>query len=137
MIRIVLGAIAGFFAWMILWFGAETLISALWPAFAAHQAAFQAAIERDLGSPHFYPDSTILLIHCVLATIVSLIAGYLAAVIAGEPKRSPLILGFLLLAMGLLKASMSWPLVPIWYHVIFTAVLLPMAVFGGKLKRTD
>ena len=132
MIRTVLGVVASFLAWMILWFGAETLLSALWPAFGAHQAAFQAAIEE--GGP-FTPDSAILLIHCVLAAIVSLIAGYLAALIGGENKRAPLILGFLLLAIGLLKAAMSWPLVPVWYHTIFTALLLPMAVVGGKLKN--
>jgi len=49
--------------------------------------------------------------------------------------RAPLILGLLLLALGLLKAVMSWPYVPIWYHVIFTAILLPMAIIGGKLKN--
>jgi hypothetical protein len=41
---------------------------------------------------------------------------------------------FLLLGLALLKAVMSWPYVPIWYHVIFTAILLPMAILGGKLK---
>jgi hypothetical protein len=134
MIRTVLGVVGGFLAWMIVWFGAETLLSALWPAFGTHQAAFQAAIEE--GSP-FTPDSAILLIHCVLAAIVSVITGYLAALIAGENKRAPLVLGFLLLAMGLLKAAMSWSLVPVWYQVIFTVLLLPMAIAGGKLKNTN
>ena len=45
-------------------------------------------------------------------------------------------LGFLLLALGVLKAALSWPYVPIWYHVIFTALLLPMTMMGGKLKTT-
>ena len=60
-------------------------------------------------------------------------SGFLAALIAGENTRTPLILGFLLLAMGLLKVVMSWPYVPIWYHVIFTALLIPMTIMGGKL----
>ena len=72
--------------------------------------------------------------HIVLASIVSVISGFLAALIAGENTRAPLVLGFLLLAVGLLKAVMSWPYVPVWYHVIFTAILLPMAIMGGKLK---
>jgi hypothetical protein len=62
------------------------------------------------------------------------ISGFLAALIAGENKRAPLILGFLLLALGLLKAVMSWQYVPIWYHVIFTAILIPMTIVGGRLK---
>jgi hypothetical protein len=81
----------------------------------------------------FTANTTMLLTHIVLASIVSVLAGFLAALIAGENKRAPLVLGFLLLALGLLKAVMSWPYVPIWYHVIFTAILLPMAIIGGKL----
>ena len=131
MVRIVFGVIVGFFAWAVVWFGSEKILSAVWPAFGVHQAAFQAAIE-DGGA--FTPDSTMLFVHIVLGSIVSLLSGFLSALISGENKRAPLILGFLLLASGLLKAVMSWSLVPIWYHVIFTAILLPMTVLGGRLR---
>ena len=131
MVRIVLGIIAGFFAWAIVWFGGEKILSAIWSEFGAHQAAFQAAIEH---GGQFTANTTMLLTHIVLGSIVSVMSGFLAALIAGENKRAPLILGFLLLAIGVLKAVMSWPYVPIWYHVIFTPLLLPMAIMGGKLK---
>jgi hypothetical protein len=134
MLRIILGIIAGFFAWSIVWVGAEKILSVIWPAFGAHQAAFQAAIETGANGSGFTADSTILFIHIVLASVVSAIAGFLAAMIAGENKRAPLILGFLLLAVGLVKLAMSWPYVPVWYHVIFTAILLPMTIMGGRLK---
>jgi hypothetical protein len=134
MVRIVLGVIAGFFAWAIVWVGSEKILSAIWPEwFGAHQAAFQAAVEH--GGP-FTPDTTILLMHIVLGSIVSVMSGFLAALIAGENTRAPLVLGFLLLAVGLMKVVMSWPYVPIWYHVIFTAILIPMTIMGGKLKTT-
>ena len=134
MVRIVLGVIAGFFAWAIAWVGGEKILSAIWPQwFGAHQTAFQAAIEH---GGQFTADSTILLIHIVLASIVSVMSGFLSALIAGENKRAPIALGFLLLAVGLLKVVMSWPYVPIWHHVIFTAMLLPMTIMGGKLKTT-
>lgn len=77
-----------------------------------------------------------LLTHIVLGSIVSVMSGFLAALIAGENKRAPLVLGSLLMAFGLLKAVMSWPYVPIWYHVIFTVLLIPMTIMGGKLKTT-
>lgn len=131
MLRIGLGIIVGFFAWAIVWFGAESLLSAAWPAFGEHQAAFQSAIEN--GS-EFTAIPTFLIVHIFLAAVVSLIAGFLAALVAGENKRAPLILGLLLLAIGLLKAAMSWTLVPVWYHVLFTAVLLPMAIIGGRMR---
>ena len=135
MVRIVLGVIAGFFAWAIVWVGSEKILSAIWPeGFGAHQRAFEAALAN---GGQFTANTTLLLIHIVLASIVSLMSGSLAALIARENTRAPLVLGFLLLAVGLLKAVMSWPYVPIWYHVIFTAILLPMAILGGKLITTS
>src|SRR5437588_7219657 len=133
MVRIVLGVIAGVFAWLIVWIGSEKLLSAIWPAFGTHQRAFEEVVKN---GGQFTADTTMLLTHIVLGSIVSVISGSLAALIAGENTRAPLVLGLLLLAVGLLKAIMSWPYVPIWYHVIFTAILLPMAIMGGKLITT-
>lgn len=131
MARIVLGVIAGFLAWVIAWVGSEKLLSAAWPeGFGAHQRAFEAAVS-DGGA--FTADTTMLLIHIALGSIVSVMAGYLAALIAGENTRAPMVLGGLLVVLGVLKAVISWPHVPIWYHVSFTAVLAPMAILGGKL----
>lgn len=133
-VRIVLGVIAGFIAWSIAWVGGEKILSAMMPeGFGAQQRAFQAAVEN---GGQFTADTTLLLTHIVLGSIVSVISGFLAALIAREKRRAPLVLGFLLLALGLLKAVLSWPYVPLWYHVIFTALLLPMTIMGGKLKTT-
>jgi len=135
MVRIVVGVISGFVAWAMLWVGSEKILSAIWPeGYGAHQLAFQAAIEN---GGQFTANTTLLLIHIVLGSVVSVTAGFLAALIAGENKRAPLALGVLLVAFGLMKAVLSWPYVPVWYHVIFTAVLLPMTMMGGKLKRRD
>ena len=102
--------------------------------FGAHQRPFEEAVKN---GGQFTADTTMLLTHIVIGSIVSVMAGSLAALIAGENARAPLVVGFLLLAVGLLKAVMSWPYVPIWYHVIFTAILIPMTIMGGKLKNTD
>ena len=134
MVRIVLGVIAGFIAWLAAWFGGEKILSAIWPeGFGVHQRAFEEAVKN---GGQFTADTNMLLTHIVLGSIVSVMSGFLAASIAGENKRAPLVLGFLLLAVGLLKVVMSWPYVPIWYHVIFTAILLPMTIMGGRLKTT-
>ena len=131
MVRIVLGVIAGFFAWVVLWFGGEMILSSIWPEFGANQAAFQAAIEN---RGEFSANPTMLLTHIVLGSIVSVISGFLSALTAGKNSRASLFLGFVLLALGILKATMSWPYAPMWYHFIFTALLLPMAILGGKLR---
>ncbi|HEV8593431.1 MAG TPA: hypothetical protein VGQ55_15105, partial [Pyrinomonadaceae bacterium] len=128
MVRIVLGVIAGFIAWLIAWVGTEKIVSAIWPAFGTHQAAFQTAI-TDGGQ--FTADTTMLLTHIVMGSIISVMSGAVAALIAGGNSRAPLFVGILLLAMGIMKAVMSWQYVPVWYHVIFTAMLLPLAIVGG------
>ncbi len=131
MVRIVFGVIAGFLGWLVAWVGSEVLLAAISPdLYGVHQAAFQAAIEN--GGP-FTADTTMLLVQVVLGAIVSLLAGFLAATVAGGNRRASLVLGVLLVAMGLLKAAMSWAYVPLWYHLFFTALLLPMAVAGGRL----
>jgi hypothetical protein len=134
MLRIVLGVIGGFIAWLVVWVGVEKILSAIWPAFGVHQRAFQTAITE---GGEFTADTTMLLTHIVMGSIVSVMAGSLSALIAGENTRAPLFVGCLLLAMGVVKAVMSWPHVPIWYHVIFTAILLPMAIIGGRLTTAS
>ena len=134
MVRIILGVIAGFFAWSVVWVGSEKILSAIWPEwYGAHQLAFEAAVAN---GGQFTADTTILLMNIVRGSIVSVMSGFLAALIARENKRSPLILGILLVAFGLLIVVLSWRYVPIWYHVIFTALLIPMTIMGGKLKTT-
>jgi hypothetical protein len=130
MLRIVLGVIAGFIGWLIMWVGSEKGLSAVWPAFGVHQKAFEEVIKNG-GA--FTADNTMLFTHIVMGAIVSVLSGVLTALIAGENTRAPMVLGFLLLALGILKAVMSWQYVPIWYHILFTALLLPMAILGGKL----
>jgi len=131
MVPIVLGVIAGFFSWLIVWFGSEKILSAISPeGFGAHQRAFEAAVKN---GGQFTAATSLLLTHIVLGSIVSVMSGFLAALIAGGNPRAPLVLGFLLLALGVVKVVMSWAYVPIWYQVIFTALLIPMTIMGGKL----
>ena len=134
MIRIVLGVVAGFFAWMIVWVGVEKILSTILPEwYGAPQQAFQAAIENG-GA--FTAETRLLASHIVIVSIVSALSGFLAAMVAGENARAPLALGSVLLIVGLAKAYMSWPYVPLWYHVLFTAILVTMAIAGGRLYST-
>ncbi len=130
MLRIVLGVVGGFIGWMIVWIGSEKIISAMWPAFDVNQKAFEEAIKN---GGEFTADTAMLFTQLVLGIIVSVVAGVLSAVIAGENSIAPLTVGGLLLSMGIAKAVMSWQYVPVWYHVIFTAMMPLLAILGGKL----
>src|SRR6266404_9954116 len=98
MLRIVLGVIAGFIAWIIVWVGVEKIISAIWPAFGVHQKAFEEAVKN---GGQFTSDTTMLLTHIVVGSILAVMAGSLAALIARENSLAPLVVGCLLLAMGI------------------------------------
>ncbi len=134
MLRIILGVIGGFVGWLIVWIGIEKGLSALWPAFGVHQKAFEDVIKN---GGEFAADNTMLVTHVVVGSLVSVMAGALAALIAGENSKAPLIAGCLLLVMGIMKAVMSWQYVPLWYHAVFTLMLLPLAIVGGKLVSTN
>ena len=67
----------------------------------------------------------------------SLMAGYIAALVAGEFKRSTLILGVILIAVGVFVEYTFWNLAPAWYHILFVVFLLPMTVLGGRLRRAN
>ena len=134
MLRVILGVIAGFIAWSILWVGSDQLLMSLNPGwYGAHQEAFQKAV---FNKTEFTPDSTILLMHLVRAVIITLMSGFLAAYIARGNRNAPLGLGILLLLFGIMVQAMAWSYLPIWYHLIFLGLLIPMSILGGRLKRT-
>ena len=135
MLKIVLGVIAGFVAWSVLWIGSDQVLIMASPSwYGIHQDNFQLAMTNQ---DPFRADTTILVMNLVRAVIISIMAGFLSAFVAAENRRTPLILGILLFAFGLMVEIMAWNYLPIWYHVVFLALLIPFTVLGGKLKTTS
>lgn len=133
MVRIILGAIVGFIAWSLIWVGSEKAMSMIWPDwYGAHQVAFEEAVVN--GGP-FIPDSSILIMNIIRGSIIAILCGYLAALIARENRRSPLILGVLLVAFCVVIMYMAKSYIPLWYPIIFALLLLPATMLGGKLKK--
>jgi hypothetical protein len=132
MVRIILGVVAGFIAWSILWVGSDQVLMASIGWYGQHQLAFQRAMFN--GDP-FEASTTILFMHLVRSVVISLISGYLAALVSGENRRSPLALGIVLLLFGLMVQITAWRYIPIWYHFLFLFLLIPVTVAGGKLRK--
>ncbi len=131
--RIILGAIIGFIVWTILLLVSDAVWLALSPDwFGKHQVEFQAAVENKTP---FMADSGVLIIAVIRSAILSIIAGFVAALIAKENVKSPLLLGILLLAFGSFIHSMILNNVPFWYHILILLPLIPLAILGGKLKK--
>lgn len=132
MVRIILGVIVGFVVWSILWLGSDQVLINLskgW--YGKHQYAFEDAM---LNQAAFTADNTILIMHLVRSVIISLAAGFIAVVIAGENRKAPFALGVLLFLFGLMVQIMAWSYIPVWYHAVFLLLLVPVTVIGGRLK---
>ena len=132
MVRIILAVIGGFLAWSILWVGTDQVLISMFPDwYGAHQLGFEKAFTNKTA---FEASTTILGLHLVREVLISLADGYLTALIAGENRRSTLILGVLLLLFGIGVQAMAWNDIPVWYHFLFLFLLVPLTVMGGKLR---
>src|SRR6476661_10616038 len=99
MVRMILAIVGGFLAWSILWVGSDQVLMSISPDwYGAHQLAFEKAFTNKTP---FEANTTILFMHLVREIVITLAVGYLTAFVAGENKRSTLVLGVLLLLFGI------------------------------------
>jgi len=132
MLRIILGLIAGFIVWSIVWVGMDALLSAISPGwFGKNFVEFQNAVNRNES---FTPPVSVSVYLIFQSVLCSLIGGFTAAAIAKENRKSTLTLGVLLLATGVFVEAYHWNYFPLWYHVSFLLFLIPATILGGKLK---
>ena len=135
MLRIILGVVAGFIAWTILWVGSDQILRSFSPGWYANQQyGLEAAVQNQTP---FIPDTAILLMDLGRAAIITIMAGFIAAVAAGENRKTPLVLGVLLVIVGVAFQMAVWSYIPIWYHIIFLGLLIPLTILGGKMKQTN
>ena len=134
MLRIILGAIVGFIVWSVLWVGMGSVLSLISPDwYGKILNEFNAAVASN--APYAL-DWKIVVWLLIQSMIVSLISGFIAALVAKENVRSTLLLGILLLLFGIFIQSMHWNYLPLWYHIPFLLLLIPMSFLGGKLRQS-
>ena len=119
--RIVLGVVAGVVLWGLLWVGGSSAAQAAWP---------------DLIDPEVRLDHLgILGGYLIYSVILSLLAGYVAAAIGGAAAmRTVWILAVVQLGIGIFTEISYWDLTPVWYHLVFLALVVPATVVGGRMK---
>lgn len=132
MVRIVLGIIVGFVAWSVIWVGSDALLQSFSPAWwGAQKQAMELAVANN---ETFKTDTLISVLDLFRSVVASIMAGYLAAVVAGENRRSPLILGGILLLVGVAVQLHLWNVYPVWFHPVFWILLIPATILGAKMK---
>lgn len=124
--RAVLAVVAGYALWTVLWLGGGAALGAAFPdeleAFTEGEA---------LTDPAYLGASLVLSFFC------SLLGGFAGARIARERARGAvLVLALLLLATGLGVQLSVWELMPVWYHLVFLAALVPLTLLGGRRQAS-
>ncbi|GJM44217.1 MAG: hypothetical protein DHS20C21_10590 [Gemmatimonadota bacterium] len=118
--RAVIAVVVGYLLWTAVWLGGNALL------FGELAAAVQAGERHDVAGP--------LVGVLALSVACSLLAGIAAARLATGAARSALLtLGVLLLLTGIGVQAGVWSLMPVWYHLLFLALLIPGVLVGGRL----
>lgn len=121
MVRSVLSVLAGFAVWTVLWLASNAGVVAALPAFFREDG-----LTDSVG---------ILVLFLVLSVVFSVVAGFLAARLARrQAMPHALTLGIILLAVGIFVQVQYWDVMPVWYHIIFLALLVPATLLGGRTQ---
>jgi hypothetical protein len=120
MLNTVLAIVAGFIIWSAIWLGGGPLVAKLFPG----------ALAKDGSTKH----TGYLLAALALSVVASLASGYAAQWIAEDGSMNPqLILGVVLLLVGIMVQRQYWKSMPVWYHLLFLAAIIPAVLLGATL----
>lgn len=118
--RGILAVVAGAVLWAVLWVGGT--------------AAAGAALGLVAGEP--VTDTATLLGYIAYSVVLSLLAGYVTAAVAGGADAMTPVwwLAGVQLLLGIFFEVSAWSMTPVWYHLVFLALLVPSIVLGGRLR---
>ena len=121
MVRSILSVVTGVVVWGVLWVGT---------GFGLH-AAMPDRLTEDMTTRDPVP----LVIFLGVSIILSVLAGYLCATIAGRKMLLHVtVLGILQLLIGIMFQSGVWDAMPLWYHLSFLAMVIPGHLAGGWMR---
>jgi hypothetical protein len=79
--------------------------------------------------------TAILAVVLAYSVVFSVIGGFVTALVARRrPVLHTLVLGLIQLAIGISVQLSVWDTMPLWYHLIFLALLIPGNVLGGWVR---
>ena len=123
-LRVMAAVLAGAATWAVLW-NLGTRIA---------QAALPGLLQPEEPITH----AGVLLAYVGYSVCLSLLAGFITARTAGrQPMPAVWALATLQLALGLYFEISYWSMLPVWYHLVFLALIVPATVFGGSRRPLD
>jgi hypothetical protein len=119
--RALVAVVAGAAAWAALWIGGTQ----------AAQAALPEILPRNQPVTHL----GVLLGLILYSVPLSMLAGYVTAtVMRKDPMPVVRALAVLQLTLGIIAEVSAWGLTPVWYHLVFLALVVPATLYGGMLR---
>ena len=77
----------------------------------------------------------VLLSYIAYSVLISIVAGFVCGSIRKKsPMKTVWVYAVLLLVTGIAIEVASWELTPVWYHLVFLALIVPATVWGGVLQ---
>jgi hypothetical protein len=117
----ILAVLAGAVVWATLWVGGTQALQSAVPSLLA------------MGQPVTNAGALIGLI--LYSVALSVLAGYVTAAVAPrDPMPAVKALAILQLLLGIGFELSAWSLTPLWYHLVFLALIVPATVYGGRLR---
>ena len=120
--RAILGVIVGYVVWTAIWLAGGLAMMPVFP-----------------GQPNeagVYDSAAYLGLSLMLSVVCSLIGGLVCARLAKSSRLTAAsVLAGLLLLTGLGVQIGAWSAMPVWYHLPFLTLLVPVTVAGGMLGR--
>lgn len=118
----ILGVVLGFLLWSSLWVGGNQLFAAISPN------NFEIADSQT-------PVTSALIVLVMHSLVCSLAAGALARWLSGGNMAPVWVLGGLLLGVGIAVEMAWWTQLPLWYHILFLLLLMPLTLTGAWLVK--
>ncbi|MDX1493196.1 MAG: hypothetical protein R3253_03910 [Longimicrobiales bacterium] len=119
--RAIGAVLAGAVVWAVLWLGMNAVLPTVIP---------------DLYVPGQRLESPPVLLFLIgYSVVLSILAGYVTAAVRGpDPMPTVRVLAGLQLTFGVVAQAASWALLPVWYHLVFLALIVPATLYGGTLR---
>jgi len=118
-------AVAAFIVGLLVWGVVVSLIDRVLRLALAGYAAAEPKLTFTLG---------MMAARLVMAAVTSLIAGAVIGAIAPGSRRTPWVLGLVLVAVFIPLHVRLWHAFPVWYHVTFLVTLAPLIAVGAWLS---
>ena len=120
--RSIAALVSGYVLWTVLWLGGNASLRAA------------GLLPGDPTQPVLAPMPLFILI--ILSLACSLLGGYVAGAVSRSSSiRIVALLGVLLFATGCFVQSTVWHLMPLWYHLIFLGMVIPVTLVGGVVTK--